>query len=97
MRGWKVNAAGTGSWIKAFAKEDGGIVKILVVNYDKYGKHAEAVPIKIINLKIGNFSLTRRDFGGRVRKTNEITDDFGSWSSIESFNPNTAAIFEISY
>lgn len=97
MRGQKVNVAGVGSWVKAFAKEDKGVVKILVVNYDKKGKHFEAVPLKVVNLRSKNFTLVRRDFNGKIRRTREVASDLGEWSGIETFNPNTAAIFEISY
>ena len=51
MKGQKVNTAGEGSWVKAFAKNDEGIIKLLVVNYDNSGKHYEAVPITFITVR----------------------------------------------
>lgn len=94
MLGARINVAGEGSWIKAFGKKSGDLVKLLVVNYDINGTHTEAVPMKFINLKFKNFSFKRTDFGGGKRET-LIATDSAEWSTLEFFKPNTAAIFEI--
>ncbi|MFC1625944.1 hypothetical protein ACFL1Q_02800 [Patescibacteria group bacterium] len=95
MRGEKVNLSGQGSWIKAFARKEGNKIRVLVVNYDPYGRHSEATPLRFINLPYTDFILKRIDFGGKSRESKEITDDLGSWSAVEYFDPNSAAIFEV--
>lgn len=94
MVGDKVNVAGEGSWIKSFAKNDGKTIRTFVVNYDPAGKHYEAVPMKFINLQTGNFIFRRINYGGAVNDLNVATTS-ASWQTIQEFNPNTAAIFEI--
>ena len=100
MLGARINVAGEGSWVKAFGKKSGDLVKLLVVNYDINGTHTEAVPMKFINLKYSqnkiykNFTFKRTDYGGAKRET-LIATDSAEWSTLEFFKPNTAAIFEI--
>lgn len=94
MGGNKVNVAGQGSWVKAFAKNDGKVVKLFVVNYDPSGKHFEAVPITLVNLNSGRVKIKRTDYSGQVKERNYETEN--SFLEIsEGFEANTAAIFEI--
>lgn len=94
MKGVGAETRGEGTWVKTFTKEDGNIVRILVVNYDEKGKHSESVPITIENLKTNKFIFRRIDFqGGSNQKTVEVSEP--RWSTREYFKPNTAAIFEI--
>jgi hypothetical protein len=94
MRGSKVNVAGEGSWVKAFAKEDGGVIRLLVVNYDPQGKHFETVPMSFINLPFKNFSFKRKDYSGATKEQKVSIDDT-SWQTSEGMNANSAAIFTI--
>ncbi|MEK7061373.1 MAG: hypothetical protein AAB954_01800 [Patescibacteria group bacterium] len=94
MSGNKVNVAGLGTWVKAFAKEGEGIVKTLVVNYDPSGKHYEAVPMTFINLPSGVFMFKRTNFAGGITEINVATTS-AAWSTLQEFQPNSAAIFEI--
>ncbi|OGM33658.1 hypothetical protein A3D00_01785 [Candidatus Woesebacteria bacterium RIFCSPHIGHO2_02_FULL_38_9] len=94
MSGKRLNIAGVGSWVKAFAKKDNNNIKVLVVNYDSSGKHSEAVPITFANLSSQNFLYKRTDFlGGQSRL--EVATTSATWSKLEYFPPNSAAIFEI--
>lgn len=96
MAGSRMSVGGTGSWVKSFARYDGNKIRILVVNYDPENLHSEAVPIKLINLPFKNFVYSRVNFGKGVTTRNvSIVEDSTSWSTIEGFDPNTAAIFEI--
>lgn len=94
MKGNLVNVVGQGSWIKAFARQDGQTLKLFVVNYDPYGNHSELVPIRIDKLKNGNYTEKRINYGGAVTtKTVSVTGSVLDLS--EAFTANTAAIFEI--
>ena len=90
-----IETTGNGSWVKAFAKRKDNTIKILIVNYDQYGKHTEATPIKVNNLPFTNFNLVRNDFNGQ--KQTEQVDLGGSnvWETTLYFEPNTATIFEL--
>lgn len=94
MSGQGISLTGTGSWVKAFAKKEGNIYKILVVNFDPSGKHSEAVPIAINNLPFDNFNVKRINFLGSSTNT-PVLDKANSWSAVFEFAPNTASIFEI--
>ncbi len=94
MVGRKVAVAGRGSWVKAFAREKGGIIKILVVNYDTSGKHHEAVPMTFANLPSTEFTLKRIDYGGGVT-VEKVATSSAVWRTLQEFKPNSAAIFEI--
>lgn len=91
-----IEVTGNGSWVKSFAKRDGNKIKILVVNYDQYGKHTEAVPLKVINLPSNSFNLKRIDFNGSV---NNEKIDVGEnvWETTLFFDPNTASILELEF
>lgn len=94
VKGEKINIAGEGSWVKAFAKQEGGVIRVLVVNYDISGKHSESIPITLTNLPSNNFVFRRIDFAGEERQT-DITTSSNIWRTMEHFQPNSAAIFEI--
>ncbi len=94
MLGNKVNIAGEGSWVKATARERGSVVRTLVVNYDPSGSHTEAVPLTFLNLRSPNFTFRRINFGGGVEEL-QVATTSSSWSTLERFSANSAAIIEI--
>jgi hypothetical protein len=87
---------GQGSWVKALAKRNEQKIQVLIVNYDKYGKHSEAVPLKVTNLPSNTFTLKRIDFGGKVTQT-PTTVTNNTWETSLYFEPNTASIFELMF
>lgn len=87
---------GQGSWVKALAKRNEQKIQILIVNYDKYGKHSEAVPLKVTNLPSNTFTLKRIDFGGKVTQI-PTTVTNNTWETSLYFEPNTASIFEMDF
>lgn len=91
-----IEITGQGSWVKAIAKRNDQKIQILIVNYDEYGKHIEAVPIKIVNLPSNSFNLKRIDFNGGIN-TEKIELPENIWEATLFFNPNTASILEISF
>lgn len=95
--GSNLQVDGQGSWVKAVAKRyDDNRIKILVVNYDKYGKHSEAVPIKLTNLPSNSFTLKRIDFNIDTTSV-PVTVENNTWETLLSFEPNTASIFELQF
>jgi hypothetical protein len=94
MQGDRINTRGDGTWVKAFARKDASVLRLLVVNYDSQSKHSEAVPITFNNLTSPNFIFKRIDFLGGERQINVATTS-ATWSRQEYFKPNSAAIFEL--
>lgn len=95
MVGNKVLVTGDGSWVKAFSKMNGRVVKTLVVNYDPKGTHTEAVPLNFVNLPLGNFEYKRTDWGGGVTRDLQVATTSANWTTYELMNPNTVAVFEV--
>lgn len=94
--GRSLELTGSGSWVKAIAKKNNQKIQILIVNYDKYGRHAEAVPLKVTNLPSNTFTLKKIDFNGGVTSF-PVTVTDNTWESTQYFNPNTATIFELEF
>lgn len=95
MIGNRVNIAGAGSWVKGFATENNGVIRLLLVNYDTSGKHYESVPINFVNLPFRNFKYSREDFlGSRTQRNVQVNSN--SWQTVEGLNPNSAVILELS-
>lgn len=91
-----IEVTGNGSWVKSFAKRSDNTIKILIVNYDQYGKHSEAVPLRVINLPSNNFNLKRIDFNGSISQEKvEVVDN--TWETTLFFDPNTATILELNF
>lgn len=94
---YRVGVAGEGSWVKSIAStDDNGNLKIMVVNYDPKGTHAEAVPMTFENLPKGNFKITRTDFMGSSRSLDVATTS-ATWKTSEFFGANTAAMFTLEF
>lgn len=94
---YRMSVSGEGSWVKSVSSSnDEGNLKILVVNYDPLGKHAESVPMTFENLPKQTFTITRQDFMGRSRSLNVATDS-ATWKTSEYFEPNSAAMFTVTF
>jgi len=94
---FRMSVQGEGSWVKSIASTDeSGNLKILVVNYDSKGSHAEAVPMEFDNLPKENFRITRKDFMGASR-TLQVATTSANWKTSEFFSPNTAAMFTLEF
>jgi hypothetical protein len=95
--GTNIQITGQGSWVKSIAKRyENNKIKILIVNYDRFGKHVEAVPLKVTNLPSNNFKLRRIDFLRGVSTINIAVENL-TWESTLYFEPNTASIFELEF
>ncbi len=94
MRGDWYPVYGQGTWVKAFATTNNGVVKILLVNYDPAGIHNENVPINLVNLPSLTFTLRRTNFLG-LSSDQPVTLQTNNLSITEPMKPNTAKIIEI--
>lgn len=68
LEGDRLAVAGEGSWVKAAAaRAVDGTVKVIVVNYDQYGRHMETAPLLFTGLTPGNYRVERTILGGRTK------------------------------
>jgi hypothetical protein len=57
LKGTRILLAGEGSWVYGVASQNGNQTMVLLVNYDPENKHQESPPLKILNLKPGNYQI----------------------------------------
>lgn len=70
MNGTKLARIGDGTYVTSMATRDtAGAIRILVVNYDKAGKHSEVFPLNLIGLLDGSYSVREEYLSGRVLNT----------------------------
>ena len=68
LEGDRLVVEGQGSWVKAMAtRAADGTIKVIVVNYDQYGRHMETAPLVFAGLTPGNYRAERTILGGRAR------------------------------
>lgn len=71
----RLQLLGKGSWVKAVAAQGAnGQTQVVVANYDRYGAHAETVPITFQNIDPGAYTVTKEFLGGRRQTENVATD-----------------------
>ena len=72
MTGTMLPEAGNGTYVTAMAARDpGGVIKILAVNYDPYATHQELFPLTITNLSDGVYAVSEQYLSGRT-----VVNDF---------------------
>lgn len=94
MEGETIKVLGQGTWVKAFGKADGDVIRVLVTNYDPAWGHSEEVPMRFINLPFKEFTLRKRDFLGKIQET-PITIEANVWETTHFAAPNSSTIFEL--
>lgn len=66
MQGQKLASLGDGTYVTGFATRDNaGVVRVLIVNYDEAGKHDELFPLNVISLTDGTYTITEQYLSGR--------------------------------
>jgi len=71
IRGERLKVSGEGTWVTGFAAKDGKSLRLILVNYDKEGRHTEAVPLTFTGLEPGNYILRKTSIDGKTITTNE--------------------------
>jgi hypothetical protein len=74
MQGTRLQMIGEGSWVTGFASINDDSIKVLLVNYDRYGSHIETVPVTISNIKPGNYSYHEQVLKDRDTTSNETVE-----------------------
>ena len=94
MQGDIISVEGHGTWVKALATISENSLKLLIVNYDPFGKRFENVPIVIENLPYNNVILRTREFLGETKEF-DIFLGHHKWKTSYLMKPNSAVILEI--
>lgn len=73
MRGSQLAKVGEGSYIYALAaKDQAGIVRVMSVNYDVNGSHAETFPLTMVGLTDGTYTIQEQYLSGNVVNTEAV-------------------------
>ena len=81
--------------MKALASKDqNGTVKIVMANFDIYGKHSETVPVTITNLPSGSYTVTKEFHNGQVQSNAASVSD-GTLATDIYMAPNTVVLVTI--
>lgn len=75
MEGSRLAVSGEGTYVTAIAaRAPGGIVRVLVVNYDQKGQHQEVVPVTVTGLGLATYEVKEEYLSGRVLSNKMIPD-----------------------
>lgn len=93
LQGSWLNSTGDGDWVKAIAsKTPAGIVQVLIVNYDTYGRHSENVPLAFTDLTPGSYTVSKTLLGGGTNTENINVSLIGLWATKISLSPNSVVL-----
>lgn len=74
LSGDQLKVLGKGTWVKALATKNADTIELIVVNYDRFGRHTEEVPINFRNIEPGSYTLEITELNGNSRQINLSTD-----------------------
>lgn len=94
MAGTRLRLTGEGTWVTGFSSVRDGMIRVLLVNFDSNGNHAEDVPITFANLSFGDYTMKTRFLVGKDVST-IVSVLESSYSTKISMPAQTVAIIEL--
>lgn len=94
MAGTRLRLTGEGTWVTGFSSIKDGTIRVLLVNFDGNGNHAEDVPVTFANLDRGNYTLKTRFLVGRETTTPVVVSESSLTTTI-NMPAQSVAIFEV--
>lgn len=96
LSGSRVTVLGEGTWVKAIAtKDNSDVVRVLAVNYDRYGKHVETVPIVVQGLSSGEYIVKKSFLDGGLSEETVAVSDSGAFEGSVTLPANGVVLVEI--
>lgn len=92
--GTRLLLKGEGTWVSGIAAQEGMTTRVILTNYDPEGRHTESVPIRIVKLTNGTYSLTRTRLGS-VPTKEELTITDGSFTTQVTLLPNSVILLTL--
>lgn len=97
LEGEQLAVAGEGSWVKAMAtKSADGVIRVVTVNYDQYGRHMETTPLVFAGLMPGGYQAARTLLSGRTRTEMVSAGTDGGLRLLLELPPQTVMLVELS-
>lgn len=95
MAGTRLRVSGEGTWVTGFSSVKDGVTRLMLINFDQNGNHAEDVPVTFANLDVGNYKLKSRFLVGKEIVTDmSVTES--SLTTTVSMPAESIAILELS-
>ena len=94
MAGTRLRVSGEGSWVTSFASTNNGIIRLMLINFDQNGNHAEDVPVTFANLDVGDYKLKTRFLVGK-EVTTDVAVTESSFATTVSMPAQSIAILEL--
>jgi hypothetical protein len=95
MAGNRLALSGEGSWVTGFASINNGVIRTMLVNFDRNGSHTENVPVTWQNLDPGTYTLRMNYLFGTDTKTTEVASTSAMTKQI-FMSAQNAVILELS-
>lgn len=94
MSGERLDLTGEGTFISGFAAKDKGVIRLILVNFDKEKNHSETFPVRFTNLDQPIYTLVQTDLDGNTLTSKE-TPDKGVLEKTFSLLPNSIILLEL--
>lgn len=70
LNGNRLPTVGNGDYVTALSAQDPtGVIRVMAVNYDEAGSHAEVFPLTLVGLTDGNYNVQEKYLSGRSLNT----------------------------
>lgn len=86
----RISLSGEGTWVGGIATKNQDHINILLYNYDQFGNHAEATPIKIKNLADGEWAIKWEGIG--IISGNTTVQTVNGELALEMFLPTHSVV-----
>lgn len=94
MTGNELQLTGDGTWVTGIATRDNKTIRILLTNYDPESKHTEEVPVSILGLEDGEYTLTQTRLAG-IPQNQEIQVTQNTFSTSFILPINSILLLEL--
>jgi len=94
ITGTRLYVDGEGTWTTAIASIDKDLnIRVMLVNYDRYSKNIEPVPLTLTNMENGTYELIRQRLGEKT-SSQKIMIDNNTYSTEVIMLKNSVTLFQ---
>lgn len=72
---YQIEVKGEGTFVRAIATNWQNKIAVILVNYDKENKNTELVPLRLINLEPGQYTITALNLTGKISQNNVVINN----------------------